>query len=207
MDGIDGSGRGTPTGRAGGFAAAVYRGRLAVPFGGLCAVVGGFLIWDALAGGEGRDQRLAVTAVLFGLALVHALAVRPAVLADDAGLRLRNIVRDIDLPWSQVARVTTDWGLVVDTVDGDRYPAWAIAGTGRRGRAGAADVTPPPRDLALDTSANRAGDVARVLTARQALWERDRRGVGEGPVRVRPAWASFVPVLVTAAALLAALAG
>ncbi len=64
--------------------------------------------------------------VLFILAVVWSLFVRPAVLLDEDGVTLRNVVRDIHIPWGQVTDVEFRWNLKV--LVGDRpYTAWAIS--------------------------------------------------------------------------------
>ena len=64
--------------------------------------------------------------VLFGLALIWSLFVRPAVLLDDDGMTIRNVVRDIYIPWVKVTNVEFRWNLKVFV--GDRsYTAWAIS--------------------------------------------------------------------------------
>ena len=64
--------------------------------------------------------------VVFILAVVWSLFVRPAVLLDENGVTLRNVVRDIHIPWGQVTDVEFRWNLKV--LVGDRpYTAWAIS--------------------------------------------------------------------------------
>ena len=64
--------------------------------------------------------------VVFILAVVWSLFVRPAVLLDEDGVTLRNVVRDIHIPWGQVTDVEFRWNLKV--LVGDRpYTAWAIS--------------------------------------------------------------------------------
>ena len=64
--------------------------------------------------------------VLFGLAIVWSLFVRPAVLLDDEGVTIRNVIRNIYIPWVKVTDVEFRWNLKVFA--GDRaYTAWAIS--------------------------------------------------------------------------------
>ena len=64
--------------------------------------------------------------VLFGLALTWSVFVRPAVLIDAEAVTIRNIVRDVHIPWAALTDVTTRWNLKV--MAGDRgYNAWAIS--------------------------------------------------------------------------------
>lgn len=64
--------------------------------------------------------------VIFILAVVWSLFVRPAVLLDEDGVTIRNVVRDIHIPWVRVTDVECRWSLKVFV--GDRaYTAWAIS--------------------------------------------------------------------------------
>jgi hypothetical protein len=95
---------------------------LAVVFGGT-----GLLLLASVASSWADDpQPLYAAWVLFGLAVVWSLFVRPAVLLDGDGVTIRNVVRDIHLPWVRVTDVDFRWNLKVYA--GDRaYTAWAIA--------------------------------------------------------------------------------
>ena len=73
-----------------------------------------------------NPQPLFVAWVLLGLALVWSLFVRPAVLLDDDGVTIRNVVRDVYIPWGRVTDVEFRWNLKVFV--GDRaYTTWAIS--------------------------------------------------------------------------------
>jgi hypothetical protein len=64
--------------------------------------------------------------VLFGLAVVWSVFVRPAVLLDDGGVTIRNVVRDVRIPWAELTDVQSRWNLKVFV--GDRgYTSWAIS--------------------------------------------------------------------------------
>ena len=94
------------------------------------AVVGGLtalLLLVSLAWNwADNPEPLFLAWVLFGLAIVWSLFVRPAVLLDDEGLTIRNVVRDISIPWVQVTDVEFRWNLRVFV--GDRaYTAWALS--------------------------------------------------------------------------------
>lgn len=193
------------------YAAAVYRGKLAYPFAVGCLVVAAAALWDAGAHGDGRARRVVVAAVLLALALVYALALRPAVLVDDRGVRLRNVVRGVDIPWAQVAGVTTYWGLVVDTEDGRRFAAWAIS-AGRRQNTPAAADSAARAGLSADVDLrppSHARVVVEAVRERWQGWQRDQPSTAEPesePVRVRPAWLPVALVLAASAALVWALA-
>lgn len=94
------------------------------------AVVGGtiglLLLGSVAWNWTDNPDPLFLSWVLFGLALIWSLFVRPAVLLDDRGVTLRNVVRDVFIPWGRVTDVECRWNLKVFA--GDRvYTAWAIS--------------------------------------------------------------------------------
>lgn len=110
-----------------------------------------------------NPQPLFVAWVIFGLAIVWSLFVRPAVLLDDEGVTFRNVFRDVHIPWSLLTDVEIRWNLKAFV--GDRaYTSWAISSqverpkgasggmftmlSGRLDKFASADAppsTPPPR--------------------------------------------------------------
>lgn len=56
---------------------------------------------------------------------------RPAVLVDDAGVHLCNVLRTIDLPWPSILVVDTKWALTLITPYG-KFTAWAAPTSSRR---------------------------------------------------------------------------
>src|ERR1035437_8919202 len=71
--------------------------------------------------------------VLFGMAVAWSVFVRPAVLIDAQGVTIRNIVRDVHIPWAALTDVTTRWNLKV-MAGGQGYNAWAISSQAARPR-------------------------------------------------------------------------
>jgi hypothetical protein len=69
--------------------------------------------------------------VVLGLAVAWTVFVRPAVLVDVEGVTLRNVVRDVHIPWTRLTHVTSRWNLKVFT-DDKGYTAWAIASEAER---------------------------------------------------------------------------
>lgn len=55
---------------------------------------------------------------------------RPSVLVDDAGVRMVNVSRTIELPWPSIQRIDTKWALALTTASGT-YTAWAAPAPGR----------------------------------------------------------------------------
>jgi hypothetical protein len=86
--------------------------------------------------------------VVFGLAVAWSIFVRPAVLIDVGGVTLRNVVRDVHIPWTRLTDVTARWNLKVFT--GDRgYTSWAISSEveHRKGASRGMFRTPVPGQL------------------------------------------------------------
>lgn len=62
--------------------------------------------------------------------VVFALFWRPAVVVDDDGVLLRNVLRDVHVPWSRLEGIETRFALTLLTADG-RHQSWAAAAPGR----------------------------------------------------------------------------
>lgn len=76
-----------------------------------------------------------------------ALYWRPCVAVSDAGVRIVNVFRTIDVPWPALQDIETKWALTLRTAWG-RYRAWAAPAPGRsvmRAGAGAFDRRHPLR--------------------------------------------------------------
>jgi len=102
----------------------VYRPLLAR----ICAAgYAAFALWWAVDDlRTGDEERIAVVGpVLLALgAVVYGMFWRPAVVVDDGGVELRNIVRDVRVPWPLLEGVATQYALTL--VVGERsYRSWA----------------------------------------------------------------------------------
>ncbi|MHB8274838.1 MAG: PH domain-containing protein, partial [Dermatophilaceae bacterium] len=104
----------------------LFRQRSPLALAAVCAVTGLLLLVSLAQHWADNPQPLFVAWVLFGLALVWSVFVRPAVLLDDEGVTVRNVVRDVHIPWARLTDVEFRWNLKVFV--GDRgYTAWAIS--------------------------------------------------------------------------------
>lgn len=107
-------------------AANVFRQRSSVWLAALSAAAGLLLLLSLVRSWAQYPRPLFGAWVLFGLAVAWSVFVRPAVVLDAEGVTIRNIVRDIHIPWALLTDVATRWNLKV--VAGDRgYNAWAIS--------------------------------------------------------------------------------
>ncbi len=158
------------------------------------ALLGGYLAFDVIVRGEGRVVPISLAALALVGALVHALAWRPALVVDDDALSMRNPLKDVRLPWPQVAKVSSH-PLTVEAADGRRFQSWAYSDARPRGRRkGRADM----RSAELGASEERGAEFSGSgFRAAQLRARRDvrRRAAPDGSVEVRWAWWSIGPVL------------
>ena len=102
------------------------RQRSSLALAAVCGVTGFLLLVSMAWHWADHPQPLFAAWVLVGLALVWSLLVRPAVVLDDDGVTIRNVLRDFFIPWVRVTDVEFHWNLKVFA--GDRpYVAWAIS--------------------------------------------------------------------------------
>ncbi|NLT53556.1 MAG: PH domain-containing protein [Actinomycetales bacterium] len=85
-----------------------------------------------LVDGSGEDLLGVAPWLLLVGVLVHAVLWRPVVIVDDDGVELRNVVRDVRVPWSELTEVETRYALTLVT-RGGRFRSWAAAAPGRPG--------------------------------------------------------------------------
>ena len=147
--------------------------------------------------------------------VIYACALRPRVVADDAGLRVLNPVRDYRVPWGSVLAVDVgDWvqvrcAPVPGSASGKVIDSWALfvpARTRLKAQRRA-------RDPALWSRSHRLPDEARALVAlspaqaialqldERAARERSR-GAEPGPLTASWAWPSLAAMAVPALALI-----
>lgn len=135
------------------------------------------------------------------------------------GVVLRNVLRDVHIPFEALADIGTQYALTLTTVDGHRFQAWAAPAAGRLGAArmteeerkaltwsGPLDEIPSSAALRSD-----AGAVAVVIRRR---WQRpspvDAVDIGHIPLpgaQVRIRWASGVLMALAVCALGSVLVG
>jgi len=104
----------------------VFRQRSSVRLAVVCGVVGLLLLLSLARNWAHYPRPLFAAWVLLGLVVAWSVFVRPAVLFDVGGVTLRNIVRDVHIPWTGMTDVECRWNLKV--LVGDRgYTAWAMS--------------------------------------------------------------------------------
>ena len=191
----------------------VLRGRLARPFAVAWFLLAGYLSVDVVRRADGRAQWVTLAAVLLVSALVYALSFRPAVVYDDDRLVMRNIVRDVTLPWARVDRL--DWRYVLTAeADGRRYTAWALTANRsnlpsdvrqrRQGLRSMGGAPPLPGGSWPSRTTSGAPAVPPVTDLLRERWLARREAGSPEPVAAR--WARLPLALLAGATLLLAVA-
>jgi Bacterial PH domain len=104
----------------------VFRQRSPLALAAVSAAVGLLMLGFLARDWADNPQPLFLAWVFLGLTFAWSVFVRPAVVLDDEGVTVRNVVRDAHIPWGKVTYVESRWNLKVFV--GDRgYTAWAIA--------------------------------------------------------------------------------
>jgi hypothetical protein len=128
--------------------------------------------------------------LMLGCVVVYAVFWRPDIAVDDAGVRLRNPVRDVTIPWAELDGIDTRFALTLVTRHG-RHQSWAAAAPGRPGllqrtaRQGEGDL---PAWMPDSLRAQRAssdlradsGAAAFLVEQRWAAWRLTRAGGDAG---------------------------
>lgn len=106
------------------------------PRSAIAAAVGWGLVtlgwsWFAVHDGGLVGLVLQGPGMVLAATLVYAVLVRPAVEVTPTGVALRNVVRDVVVPWAALTEVRTRYALTLVTTDGRRFTAWAAPASGR----------------------------------------------------------------------------
>ena len=104
----------------------VFRQRSPLWLAAVCAAIGLVLLLSVARSWADDPQPLFAAWVVLVLAVVWSVFVRPAVVLDDEGVTVRNVLMDFHIPWARVTDTESRWNLKVFV--GDRgYTAWAIS--------------------------------------------------------------------------------
>ncbi|MBJ6634430.1 PH domain-containing protein [Streptomyces sp. I5] len=207
----------------------VYRSPAGVVGGALVLAIVAWLGIDAVVVGEGRTPWLALATMLFLVPLVFAYTLRPAVFVNDDGLRVRNPLRLIVLPWGQVASLRSGFSNEVVDDSGTKYQLWALpvsvrarskaarqdaraaraaaradarAGQGGSLRGGAVGAADLGAGAALAADGPRRAETDRAMDELRELHERRQGEPGtQGEVTVRWAYEIIVPAVAGAVLL------
>ncbi|MBJ6644155.1 PH domain-containing protein [Streptomyces griseoincarnatus] len=207
----------------------VYRSPAGVVGGVLVLAIVAWLGIDAVVVGEGRTPWLALATMLFLVPVVFAYTLRPAVFVNDDGLRIRNPLRLIVLPWGQVASLRSGFSNEVVDDSGTKYQLWALpvsvrarskaarqdaraaraaaradarAGQGGSLRGGAVGAADLGAGAALAADGPRRAETDRAMDELRELHERRQGEPGtQGEVTVRWAYEIIAPAVAGAVLL------
>lgn len=187
----------------------MFRQRSSLAVAAICTVTGVILLVSMALDWADHPQPLFASWVLLVVAGTWSVFVRPAVLLDVEGVTVRNIVRDIQIPWSELTYAESRWNLKVFA--GDRgYTAWAISaqiGRPNRPSGGRLGMLSPRRlekQFGVDSVRSAAAPKVTASTVatsiEQAKQEYDEAAVrgrppGEPDGRVRITWVPLVMVV------------
>lgn len=178
----------------------VFRQRTTLALAGVSGVTGVLLLLSLARNWADNPEPVFAGWVLFGFALVWVLFVRPAVVLGDDGVTIRNVLRDIYIPWGQVTRVDSRWNLKV-FVEDQGYTAWAIGSQAERPRlrSGGRVIQPGPVNRHTGGAEAHAPQTASKVTARMVAWsiEQARQEYAEALARGAPATAPSGQVRIT----------
>lgn len=87
--------------------------------------------WLAVRDGGVADLVRQAPAMVLAGTVVYVVLVRPTVAVDRDGVRLRNVLRDVEVPWAALEHVSTRFALTLHTRDGRQVRAWAAPASGR----------------------------------------------------------------------------
>lgn len=108
-----------------------YRQRSPQAMAWVFIAVAAFLVYSLALSWSRDPAPLFAAWIALGLAVVWSVFLRPAVALDQEGVTLRNILRDVHIPWPRVTDVEARWNVQV-FVEDRAYTAWAISSQAHR---------------------------------------------------------------------------
>ncbi|WP_035801037.1 PH domain-containing protein [Kitasatospora mediocidica] len=192
------------------YADSVYRSSPGMISGVLLLAIAGWLIVDAIISSSGKTPWVALAAApVFALPVI-AYTLRPAVLVSRDRLLVRNPLRTLVVPWSQVEDLRSTYSAEL-TAGGKTYQLWAVPVSLRQRKK--ANRTAPARRSpgALPTRGavpgapdpTRAWSDQIVDLLKESARENAARPTAQGEVQVSWCWWVIAPTLVCLAALIA----
>lgn len=189
----------------------VFRPRTTYLVTGFWAVVA--VVWLYQASRFGFGEFLAqIPFVAFVSTAVYATCGRPLVAVRPHGVLLRNVVRDVVVPWGALDQIGTQYALTLTTTDGRRFTAWAAPAASRFSttRATPSDLKSVQWDDAdgpIPASASLRSDSGAAAAVVRRIWNhaKDAGPAAMGPTAAGPATVIWVmPVIATLAGTLVA---
>ncbi|WP_079315973.1 PH domain-containing protein [Microbispora sp. GKU 823] len=95
----------------------VFRSKAAWLFGWFWMLFAAWNVWDLTA--HGRMPSALIAGAVLGVitALVFVMALRPAVVVEEGGVRVRNVLRNAYVPWNGVDDVSVTNAIVIESGD------------------------------------------------------------------------------------------
>lgn len=173
----------------------------------------------------GSSSRVDLLWPLAGLLGVWVIFLRPCVQMTQAGVVMRNIVRDVRCGWPSIDLIEQRWNLKVYDAHGNGFGSWAITAqrprrTGRRGggvgsvlggRLGPRDIEPEDPTKILQPRPGSAAGVAEQIRAGQLDYadavKRDPTMQAEEEFAVMPAWPAIGALVLAVLFVVVAIAG
>lgn len=193
-------------------AAQVFRPPVGVLVSALWVLV--TVLWLVAAAGSGPAALLRqLPALVLVGTLVYATCTRPLVAVGPAGVLLRNVVRDVRVPWAALDGIDTRYALTL-TVGSRRFAAWAAPASSRfsTARATPGDLKsvhwaaadgPIPASATLRSDSGAAAALIRRFWTPGPAGDRTDRAGTPGGLEIR--WVTSVLAVLAASAIATAL--
>jgi hypothetical protein len=156
---------------------------------------------------RGRDlgSLVAATVMILGCGVAYAAGLRPRIMADETGVHLHNLVRDVRVPWHGVERVDGGEAVCVHS-GGQEYRAFVMQSSPRSRARYAARAKREDANLP-DAVAEHLKDRTQtdfVVEQLREIAQEHRAGTGPAGATVIWAWPPILAVIVPAAAFIVA---
>lgn len=168
---------------------------------------------------SGLDQPAQLLWPLAGLLVMWTIFLRPCAEVTQAGVVLRNLVRDVHAGWPAIDLVEQRWNLKLYDAEGKGYGSWAITAqrprranrrSGLNARLGSADLDPDkPLESVMEARPGSAAGVAVAISAGQRDYDdavkRDPSVRAADKIVVAPAWPAIGAIVVAIVCIVTAI--
>ncbi|MFE7134242.1 PH domain-containing protein [Streptomyces sp. NPDC057638] len=178
------------------YADRVYRSPAGMAGGVLLAGLVAWLAGDAVVRGDGRTPWFAIATVLLIVPVIVAFMLRPAVLANDDRMRVRNPFRTVTLPWATVETFRAGYSTEVHTTDGRTFSLWAVPVSLRQRKRAARQNARKDKGTGTMEPPRVAQSDQTVRELRMLAEQNASRPSARGAVEVRWAYELLAPVAV-----------
>ena len=168
------------------------------------------VIWLILAAKSGiGDLVTQFPLAAFLATVVYATCFRPLVAVGTDGVLLRNVIRDVSVPWGALTAISTQYALTLTTAGGQKFSAWAAPAASRfsTARATPSDLKTVQWDEAdgeIPASASLRSDSGAAAAVVRRVWLRAKEDGALADTEPAVHWVT--PVIAALAVTLAATA-